>query len=131
MPMGGFLLRSGDRTILVDAGLGPNIDIVETRGKLFDSLADLGVTPEQITDVVLTHLHLDHVGWVAPAGEPTFTHARHHCHRADYDWMRADPGSNPATAGVTFRPTCRVGSRPTGTRWADPRRSGGRHAARQ
>jgi glyoxylase-like metal-dependent hydrolase (beta-lactamase superfamily II) len=101
MPMGGFLLRSGDRTILVDAGLGPNIDIVETRGKLFDSLADLGVTPEQITDVVLTHLHLDHVGWVAPAGEPIFTHARHHCHRADYDWMRADPGSNPATARVT------------------------------
>ncbi|KUI29290.1 MBL fold metallo-hydrolase [Mycobacterium sp. GA-2829] len=111
LPMGGFLLREEGRTILVDAGLGPYVpddigDQVgvpvrhEHSGRLLTSLAELDVALEDVTDVVLTHLHGDHVGWVAPAGTPVFTKARHHCHRADFDWLSAVGDTNPVMAGV-------------------------------
>ncbi|MQY31841.1 MBL fold metallo-hydrolase [Nocardia aurantia] len=102
MPMGGFLLRSSDRTILVDAGLGPEAPAgIESSGKLLDTLAGLGFSPDDITDVVLTHLHIDHVGWVARRGEPVFSHARHHFHRADWDWVRTDAPTGGGAAGVS------------------------------
>lgn len=44
-------------------------------GFLLDSLAALNVRPEQITDVVLSHLHFDHIGWVSSDGAPTFPNA--------------------------------------------------------
>ncbi|WP_067650895.1 MBL fold metallo-hydrolase [Nocardia harenae] len=100
MPMGGFLLRSADRTILVDAGFGPATDIFERSGEFMKSLDALGVPPEQITDIVVTHLHLDHLGWLAPTGDPVFPNARHVCHRADIDWILDHSGTGPEMAGV-------------------------------
>lgn len=44
-------------------------------GFLLDSLAALGVKPEQITDVILSHLHFDHIGWISSDGAPTFPNA--------------------------------------------------------
>ena len=44
-------------------------------GFLLKSLAAQGVKPEQITDVVLSHLHFDHIGWVSQDGAPTFPNA--------------------------------------------------------
>ena len=88
---GGYLLRGpGDRTILVDAGGGTNFVSVEEKSvlyeghRLLDSLAELGVTPNQITDVVFTHLHFDHCGWASHDGEPTFPQATYRCHAADW-----------------------------------------------
>jgi glyoxylase-like metal-dependent hydrolase (beta-lactamase superfamily II) len=84
LPVGGFLIRTGDRIILVDAGLGPiRRDDIHS-GELLDSLAALGVTPADVTDVVLTHLHFDHVGWVAQQGKVTFERATYRCHRDDW-----------------------------------------------
>ena len=110
LPIGGFLVRTEDSTVLIDAGLGPGVDelIAETdlparhehSGKLLNSLAALGVTPDAVTDVVLTHLHADHVGWIAPHGAPVFPRARHLCHRNDVERLRADTGNHPAWAGV-------------------------------
>jgi len=101
MPMGGFLLRSSDRTILVDAGLGPDaLAGIEPSGQLLDGLAALGVAAGDITDVVVTHLHIDHVGWIANQGEPRFARARHHLHRADWDWIRSASPTGAGTDGV-------------------------------
>ena len=66
--IGGYLLEVGDRKIAVDQGIGPvNIDFPGFGPffgeKYLDSLAQTGVTPQQITDMVYTHLHLDHCGW--------------------------------------------------------------------
>ena len=60
--MGGFLVRSGDHLVLVDTGIGPHA-APERTGTFMRNLAALGVEPSEITDVVLTHLHFDHLGW--------------------------------------------------------------------
>jgi glyoxylase-like metal-dependent hydrolase (beta-lactamase superfamily II) len=64
-----MLLRGHGRTVLVDDGLGDKVsdkfrDIyrVETEPSLEQSLAVLGLRPDDVTDVVLTHLHFDHAG---------------------------------------------------------------------
>src|SRR4051794_15944595 len=62
LPMGGFLVETKDRTILIDAGLGEPTPL-EGFGKLLDNLRAIGTDPDQITDVVFTHLHFDHIGW--------------------------------------------------------------------
>lgn len=57
------VVRSGDRTILVDAGLGadPALNLPRA-GRLIQRLESSGVDLASVTDVVLTHLHMDHVG---------------------------------------------------------------------
>src|SRR3712207_4675038 len=55
--LGGFLIRSGDRLALVDAGVGPVKSGPFRGGRFLESLAEHGVAPEDVTDVVFTHLH--------------------------------------------------------------------------
>jgi Metallo-beta-lactamase superfamily len=87
---GGFLVADGaGRKILVDLGQGPApwtpdpAFATTISGKFLESLAALNTSPQDITDVVLTHLHLDHVGWASVDGEPTFPNATYRCHADD------------------------------------------------
>jgi len=71
LPIGCFLVRSGARYVLVDAGMGPTQssggDGDPARligGQLPVGLRALGVGRDDVTDVVCTHLHPDHVGWL-------------------------------------------------------------------
>jgi len=65
-----MLVRDGARLILFETGIGAffppamreRYGVVEDRHVLLDSLAALGVAPEQIDVVVLSHLHFDHAG---------------------------------------------------------------------
>jgi glyoxylase-like metal-dependent hydrolase (beta-lactamase superfamily II) len=55
-----ILLKWNDRTILIDAGIGkqdPNVP-----GTLPQRLAEIGVGPSWISDILITHLHVDHIG---------------------------------------------------------------------
>jgi glyoxylase-like metal-dependent hydrolase (beta-lactamase superfamily II) len=62
------------------------LDGTETcHGFMLQSLAELGVAREQITDVVLSHLHFDHIGWVSSDGAPTFPNATIRVQRRDLD----------------------------------------------
>src|SRR3954454_5330660 len=78
LPIGSFLVRTGGRTILVDAGLGPDLqqlpdDMYLVGGQLMTGLRAAGVDRQEITDVVCTHLHADHVGWLFDEdAEPVF-----------------------------------------------------------
>ncbi|MDR2724881.1 MAG: MBL fold metallo-hydrolase [Candidatus Adiutrix sp.] len=63
-----FLLRSPEATILIDAGLGS--------GTLAKSLAEAGVVPGDISLVLLTHLHGDHLGGLMTDDRLTFPNAR-------------------------------------------------------
>ncbi len=65
-----YLVRLNGVTVLVDAGAGETFD-----GRVYEALAKAGVAPEQIDHVLLTHLHLDHVGGLIHKGEPVFPHA--------------------------------------------------------
>ena len=57
------LVRSGGQTILIDAGLGLDPDLNLPRaGQLIKRLAGAGIDLASVTDVVLTHLHMDHIG---------------------------------------------------------------------
>lgn len=86
---GCYLVRSAGRTMLVDlgVGVGPYPRYEGMHGTLLTSLAEAGVTPEDIDDVFLTHSHPDHVGWAVDeeAGRPRFPRARYILHQKDWD----------------------------------------------
>jgi glyoxylase-like metal-dependent hydrolase (beta-lactamase superfamily II) len=57
------VVRSGGKVILIDAGLGSDPDLHLPRaGQLIKRLEAAGVELESVTDVVLTHMHMDHIG---------------------------------------------------------------------
>src|SRR5438128_12240045 len=75
VPIGCYLIRTGGRTVLVDAGLGPlALDWAEG-GDLPAALAGVGVAPADIDTVACTHLHIDHIGWLVHDGAPWFPNA--------------------------------------------------------
>src|SRR5262252_4742273 len=62
------LVRSGGRTILIDAGMGMEFPDLPRSGKLAQRLEDAGIDLASVTDVVLTHLHMDHCGGLLADG---------------------------------------------------------------
>lgn len=83
------LYRSGDRLVLFDAGSGPNFQ--PTAGKLLESLETAGVAPGDITDVIFTHAHPDHLwGVVDDFDEVLFPEATFHMSQTEWDFWRAD-----------------------------------------
>lgn len=89
MEMGGFLVRTGDRLVLIDAGLGPH-GRTERTGTLMRNLAAAGVAPGDVTDLMLTHLHFDHLGWASDGERALFPNATYRCHEADWDFFMGD-----------------------------------------
>ncbi|GAA4551374.1 MBL fold metallo-hydrolase [Pseudonocardia xishanensis] len=84
--MGGFVVRTPERTLLVDAGIGngkdrPNPVFDHRDDDWFAALGRAGVAPEEIDTVVFTHLHVDHVGFATrfdgTAWVPAFPNARY------------------------------------------------------
>ncbi|WP_319457488.1 MULTISPECIES: MBL fold metallo-hydrolase [unclassified Mycobacterium] len=61
-PLNVAVVRSGDQTVLIDAGLGVEFPDFPRAGQLALRLKAAGVDPAAVTDVVLTHMHMDHVG---------------------------------------------------------------------
>lgn len=63
-----LVLRSGDQTILVDAGLGGEFPGFPRAGQFPRRLEGAGIDLASVTDVVLTHMHMDHVGGLLVEG---------------------------------------------------------------
>lgn len=61
-PLNVLVARSGDQTILVDAGLGGQFPGFPRAGQFPHRLRAAGIDLEAVTDVVITHMHMDHVG---------------------------------------------------------------------
>ena len=61
-PLNVAVVRSGGKTILIDAGLGLEFPDFPRAGQLALRLEAAGIDPASVTDVVLTHLHMDHIG---------------------------------------------------------------------
>jgi len=84
LALGGFLVRSGDRVVVIDCGVG-RIDSGPFKGGAFlDNLATYGVGPDDVTDVMFTHLHFDHVGWATQQGIVVFPNATYRCDERDW-----------------------------------------------
>ena len=62
-PLNVAVVRSGGRTILIDAGIGmdPGLKLPQA-GRLIRRLEAAGIDLASVTDVVLTHMHMDHIG---------------------------------------------------------------------
>jgi glyoxylase-like metal-dependent hydrolase (beta-lactamase superfamily II) len=88
-----FVLRTGRHTIVVDTCCGksrPGREQFDTgRKDWLAGLNALGVKPEEVTHVMCTHLHWDHVGWntrrVDGQWAPTFTNAKYIMAKREYD----------------------------------------------
>jgi glyoxylase-like metal-dependent hydrolase (beta-lactamase superfamily II) len=68
-PLNVVVVRSGGRTVLVDAGMGMEYpDFPRAGGLLARRLDFAGIDPGSVTDVVLTHVHMDHIGGLLADG---------------------------------------------------------------
>ncbi|MFE3171959.1 MBL fold metallo-hydrolase [Amycolatopsis sp. NPDC059090] len=103
LSLGTFLIRTGDRKILVDLGFGdhtvdfPAADGVFRSGRLLTSLREEGLAPEDIDTVFYTHLHIDHVGWTAQNDALTFGNARHLVGEGEVEYWQS-LGDHPMAA---------------------------------
>lgn len=102
--LGGYLVRGNGFTALIDVGFGP-ADVPEAggikweAGEFLNSLRALGVEPEDVTDVLFSHLHFDHIGWASVEGKSAFPNATFHCDQADWDHFTSpDHVDNPEEA---------------------------------
>jgi glyoxylase-like metal-dependent hydrolase (beta-lactamase superfamily II) len=86
LAISGYVISGGGRTILVDTGLGPNMN-PEIPGQLVTRLKTEGFGPEDIDTVIFTHLHLDHVGWNFQDGKATFPRCRYVVQQVDWDYF--------------------------------------------
>jgi glyoxylase-like metal-dependent hydrolase (beta-lactamase superfamily II) len=98
-----FLINTGSRLVLVDAGAGALFG--PTLGKLAANLRAAGYAPEQVDDILITHMHPDHVGGLVANGQRVFPHAVVHAdtHEASYWLNRANMESAPADARDFFK----------------------------
>lgn len=96
--LGCFLVRRNGLLVLCDAGIGrgPNAYLGGLSGHLIQSLALHGIAPDDISLVVFTHLHMDHIGWAAEVASsgviaPTFPRARYVAPLVELDYWASDP----------------------------------------
>jgi glyoxylase-like metal-dependent hydrolase (beta-lactamase superfamily II) len=110
LPFCAFLIRSRAQTVLVDAGVGPagGEFLPERQGWLPTELRRAGVAPEDVDAVILTHLHVDHVGWAAVDGGPFFTQARYAASGVDWRFV-ANRDESRETFATKLAPLERAG----------------------
>lgn len=83
------LLRDAERCVLIDVGAGP--DFMASAGRLTEALEAIGLTPEDVTDILITHGHPDHLwGILDDFDEPAFPAARIAMGRAEHAYW-TDP----------------------------------------
>lgn len=90
------LVLRGDEKILIDTGIGDKFDDkfatifgVERQATLIDNLARHGLQPADITHVIMSHMHFDHIGWntrLDETGElvPTFANATYFAQNGEF-----------------------------------------------
>lgn len=83
LPVNAFVVDTGASLILFDSGNGK-----AANGQALDNLRAAGYQPEQVTAVMLTHLHGDHVGGMAVDGKPVFPNATVYLERREANfWL--------------------------------------------
>ena len=94
MPAGmrAFLVKTEGKTILIDAGIGQ-----AGKSQLMENLKKIGITPEQIDSILLTHMHFDHVGGLIWNDQPAFPKAEILVSAQEKDFWFSDEAmkSNP------------------------------------
>ncbi|WP_369758137.1 MULTISPECIES: MBL fold metallo-hydrolase [unclassified Falsihalocynthiibacter] len=96
------LMRHGDRTVLFDVGSGP--DFSPNSGILINSLEALEVAPEDVTDIIFTHAHPDHLwGLLDDFDDPLFPEASYMIGKTEWDyWMNPNTIDEIGEARTSF-----------------------------
>ena len=92
-----LLLEDGNKKILIDTGMGTKwnkkmkeIYSISEEITIESALADNGVKAEDISDVILTHLHFDHTGGSTKNENgktvPSFPNAKYYVQKQNFDW---------------------------------------------
>jgi glyoxylase-like metal-dependent hydrolase (beta-lactamase superfamily II) len=94
-----LLLVRDDQVILIDSGIGEKFDekyqqiyaVDYSEHSLLSSLAEKNVQPEDVTDVIITHLHFDHVGGATYYDDDSnlklrFPNATHYLQKEQLEW---------------------------------------------
>ncbi len=85
----GLLIKTPRDTVLVDTGTGGAFGA--TNGKLVENLGRFGVKPTDVTAVIITHLHGDHMlGLLNEEGRSNFPNAENIVHKLEHDFWAAD-----------------------------------------
>lgn len=93
------LVDTGTDVILFDTGFGEG-GRANGNGQLLSGLQSLGYEPGQISVVVLTHMHGDHIGGLMEGGKPAFENARYVAGQVEYDfWKDTARAGTPAENG--------------------------------
>lgn len=79
-----FLINTGAKLILVDSGAGTLFG--PTLGKLLANLEASGYQPDQVDEVLVTHMHPDHIGGLVADGKAAFPNAVVHAAKTDADY---------------------------------------------
>ena len=91
-----FLIKSGGKNILIDAGAGTLFGPVA--GNLSKALAEIGVINDDISNIIATHLHPDHIGgMISETGEQVFKNAALTLTQDEYSFWNKEENfkSNP------------------------------------
>lgn len=92
-PINVTLMRDADRVVLFDTGSGPSFQ--DTAGRLPAALEEAGITADEVTHVVFTHCHPDHLwGVLDDFDDPLFPDAEYLMGQVEWDYWFA-----PETAG--------------------------------
>jgi glyoxylase-like metal-dependent hydrolase (beta-lactamase superfamily II) len=123
MSLNTLLLVSAGRVILIDSGVGNKFsdkfreiyDIDYSQTSLLKSLAEKNIQPEDVTDVILTHLHFDHVGGAThldPDGQirPQFPNANYYVQKKQLEWaQKGFPKDRASYISENFEPLNKSG----------------------
>ena len=96
------LYQDGTNTVLFDVGSGP--DFMPSAGSVVNSLDAIGVAPEDVTHVLFTHAHPDHIwGLLDDFDEPVFYEAEYMMGRAEWDyWWNPETVNTIGDARAAF-----------------------------
>ena len=96
-----FVINTGRKLILVDVGggsfFGPSL------GKLQSNLRAAGYSPEQVDDVLLTHMHRDHIGGLVLNGARAFPNATIHADKRESEFWLSEENLDKAPAAIKPR----------------------------
>lgn len=102
VPLNVYLLQSRDETILIDAGMGAFDLLGPGFGHIIAGLRAVGLGPDDITKIVVTHAHPDHVGGLISEGRAVFETAE--LVIADREYTFWTDAANYARAPEGMRP---------------------------
>ncbi len=88
-----LVVSTGDDLILFDTGLGASDQLVSTLGAV-------GISPEDVTKIMISHFHPDHVNGLSSDGTLTFPNAQVYFPQPEMDFMEGTPDDSPAAGTI-------------------------------